>query len=63
MRDPNWNALQQVAYRLLDDEFGKTRLVAPAAGSSVRSGRADVYDGEAGGPTVRRQGRGRPVAR
>ncbi len=29
MRDPNWNALQQVAYRLLDDEFGKTRLVAP----------------------------------
>ena len=29
LRDPNWNALQQVAYRLLDDEFGKTRLVAP----------------------------------
>ncbi len=29
MRDPNWNSLQQVAYRLLDDEFGKTRLVAP----------------------------------
>ncbi len=29
MRDPNWNSLQQVAYRLLDDEFGKTRKVAP----------------------------------
>ncbi len=29
MRDPNWNALQQVAYRQLDDEFGNTRLVAP----------------------------------
>ena len=29
LRDPNWNALQQVAYRLLDDEFGKTRVVAP----------------------------------
>jgi hypothetical protein len=29
LRDPNWNALQQVAYRLLYDEFGKTRLVAP----------------------------------
>ncbi len=29
LRDPNWNALQQVAYRLLDDEFGKKRLVAP----------------------------------
>ena len=29
LRDPNWNALQQVAYRLLDDEFGKTRMVAP----------------------------------
>jgi len=29
LRDPNWNSLQQVAYRLLDDEFGKTRLVAP----------------------------------
>lgn len=29
MRDPNWNPLQQVAYRLLDDEFGKSRLVAP----------------------------------
>ena len=29
MRDPNWNALQQPAYRLLDDEFGKTRDVAP----------------------------------
>jgi hypothetical protein len=29
LRDPNWNALQQVAYRLLDDEFGKTRRVAP----------------------------------
>ena len=29
MRDPNWNALQAVAYRLLDDEFGKSRLVAP----------------------------------
>jgi hypothetical protein len=29
LRDPNWNALQQVAYRLLDDEFGNTRQVAP----------------------------------
>jgi hypothetical protein len=29
LRDPNWNALQQVAYRQMDDEFGKTRLVAP----------------------------------
>ncbi len=29
MRDPNWNALQQVAYRLLDDEFGNVRNVAP----------------------------------
>ncbi|GAB4452565.1 MAG: hypothetical protein OHK0029_03720 [Armatimonadaceae bacterium] len=29
LRDPNWNALQQVAYRQLDDEFGKTRTVAP----------------------------------
>ena len=29
MRDPNWNPLQQVAYRLLDDEFGDRRLVAP----------------------------------
>ncbi|MFM7322798.1 MAG: FtsX-like permease family protein [Armatimonadota bacterium] len=29
LRDPNWNALQQVAYRLLDDEFGRSRLVAP----------------------------------
>ena len=29
LRDPNWNALQQVAYRLLSDEFGKTRTVAP----------------------------------
>jgi hypothetical protein len=29
LRDPNWQALQQVAYRLLDDEFGHTRLVAP----------------------------------
>jgi hypothetical protein len=31
MRDPNWTSLQQVAYRLLDDEFGKKRLVAPRA--------------------------------
>lgn len=31
MRDPNWTSLQQVAYRLLDDEFGKNRLVAPRA--------------------------------
>lgn len=29
LRDPNWNSLQQVAYRLLDDEFGKARRVAP----------------------------------
>ena len=29
MRDPNWNTLQQPAYRLLDDEFGKNRFVAP----------------------------------
>lgn len=29
LRDPNWNALQQVAYRQLSDEFGKTRTVAP----------------------------------
>ena len=29
LRDPNWNALQQVAYRQLADEFGKTRVVAP----------------------------------
>ncbi len=29
MRDPNWNALQQVAYQQLSDEFGKTRTVAP----------------------------------
>lgn len=29
MRDPNWNALQDVAYRLLEDEFGKVRNVAP----------------------------------
>jgi hypothetical protein len=29
LRDPNWNALQQVAYRQLEDEFGKTRTVAP----------------------------------
>ena len=29
LRDPNWNPLQQVAYRMIDDEFGKTRKVAP----------------------------------
>lgn len=29
LRDPNWNALQQVAYRQLEDEFGKVRTVAP----------------------------------
>jgi hypothetical protein len=29
LRDPNWNPLQQVAYRVLGDEFGKTRQVAP----------------------------------
>lgn len=29
MRDPNWNPLQEVAHRQLDDEFGKKRLVAP----------------------------------
>ena len=29
LRDPNWNPLQQVAYRLLGDEFAKKRLVAP----------------------------------
>lgn len=29
MRDPNWNPLQEVAHRQLDDEFGKARLVAP----------------------------------
>ena len=31
LRDPNWNALQQVAYRQLEDEFGQTRTVAPRA--------------------------------
>lgn len=29
LRDPNWQPLQQVAYRLLDDEFGRSRMVAP----------------------------------
>jgi hypothetical protein len=31
LRDPNWNALQQVAYRQLEDEFGQVRTVAPRA--------------------------------